>query len=74
MKEVSLLVYELLNFTWQDLLAQAVFIIALVLLWAAGALSTDKLAAIAFSILSASGVIGAYKVYKLSKQSVRPRA
>jgi len=72
-RETSLVVYELLEFTWKDLIAQALLIIALFLLWMAGAISLDQLTTWSIGILTASGVIGAYKVYKLTKKAVRPR-
>jgi len=72
-KEVSLVVYELLEFTWKDLIAQALLIIALFLLWMAGAISLDQLTTWSIGILTASGVIGAVKVYRLTKKAVRPR-
>jgi hypothetical protein len=73
-REVSLVVYELLEFTWKDLLGQALLIIALFLLWTAGAISLDQLTTWSIGILTASGVIGAVKVYRLTKKAVRPRA
>jgi Co/Zn/Cd efflux system component len=73
-RTADVLMYELFNFLWKDLIGQAALIIALFLIWMAGAITTDQLSTWSIGILTASGVIGGVKVYRLSKKTVRPRA
>jgi hypothetical protein len=73
-REVSLVVYDILQFGWKELLAQGILILAIVAAWAASLLDTDTATKIIGGIIALSNLGGAYKVYKLSKQSVRPRA
>jgi hypothetical protein len=72
-KEVSLVVYDVLQFGWKEMIAQGILIIAIVAAWAAGFLDTDTAAKIISAIIALSNLGAGYKVYKLSKQSVRPR-
>jgi hypothetical protein len=73
-REVSLVVYELAEFGWKELLAQGVLILAIVVAWAANLLDTNTASKIIAGIIGISNLGGAYKVYKVSKKSVRPRA
>ena len=72
-KEVSLVVYDVLQFGWKELLAQGVCLIGIGICYIAGLLTTEQATGAAIAVLAASNLLGAYKVYKVSKQTVRPR-